>query len=664
MRAASLAALTTFSSILSTAQAVTVYGQIPLAQTLSVTSTETAAVPQATYAAYDETQLTPPEVPNPAPATAYTLSLQRDAAAVAGLSIPHVGGSFWGFSVEMSVINQVLGRNSSFLMVPFLNLMANLQERAGGVVIRLGGNTQEFATQVDSLPDGHTFGKTDSGSTQTTKTPAVLYTPDMFYMASNISAMLNIGWFFGIPFNDSVNWRLTIAEQAQNILGSNLLGLQAGNEPDFYQQFGRRQTYSPAMYSNEIQQLIETIDQNPRIPVKNMLLGPSVATGPWTPEQVWETGFIDRFKERLMALTVEHYPNNNCAANFDTGGKIIDPQSVLPDYLTHTAAVELVRPYINSANLAQAAGKPLYMFETNTASCGGFKGVSNSFGAAMWGVDYGMQMAAANFTHGMFHVGGQNVYYNPFTSPPTNQSQFNEWTIGPVYYSAIVLAEAFGKTNTSRIIDLWGNSGSVYTPSYAIYENDVLSKVALFNFIDDRGTGAHHQQVTITIPNAGVPSTVKVKYLLADSITALNNITWAGQTLGNKFEVDGRFRGDLNVTTINCDTAANSCTVPVPSPGFALVFLDNSTPQIEIGQASQTFATTAHTRVRNTATVDPVVLATSNGHSGMNRAGFGSTSHGSVSAAQRQTEVATAGLTVLGAMVLGCAWVVRSLVHS
>jgi len=52
------------------------------------------------------------------------------------------------------------------------------------------------------------------------------------------------------------------------------------------------------------------------------------------------------------------------------------------------------------------------MFETNTASCGGFKGVSNSFGAAMWGVDYGMQMAAANFTHGMFHVGGQNAYYN------------------------------------------------------------------------------------------------------------------------------------------------------------------------------------------------------------------------------------------------------------
>lgn len=47
--------------------------------------------------------------------------------------------------------------------------MANLQERAGGVVIRIGGNTQEFATQVldGSFDFGHTFSKTDSGSNQT-----------------------------------------------------------------------------------------------------------------------------------------------------------------------------------------------------------------------------------------------------------------------------------------------------------------------------------------------------------------------------------------------------------------------------------------------------------------------------------------------------------------
>ena len=62
-------------------------------------------------------------------------------------------------------------RPSSFLQVPFLNLMANLQQRSGGVVIRIGGNTQEFAAQVPlgSLPDGRTFSKEDSGINSTVR---------------------------------------------------------------------------------------------------------------------------------------------------------------------------------------------------------------------------------------------------------------------------------------------------------------------------------------------------------------------------------------------------------------------------------------------------------------------------------------------------------------
>ena len=57
--------------------------------------------------------------------------------------------------------------DSSFLAVPFLKLMSNLEERAGGVVICLGGNTQEFAAMVDSLSNGNTFSKMDSGANTT-----------------------------------------------------------------------------------------------------------------------------------------------------------------------------------------------------------------------------------------------------------------------------------------------------------------------------------------------------------------------------------------------------------------------------------------------------------------------------------------------------------------
>ena len=65
-----------------------------------------------------------------------------------------------------------------------------------------------------------------------------------------------------------------------------------------------------------------------------------------------------------------------------------------------------------SAEAAVAADLPFIMFETNTASCGGFQGVSNVFASALWGLDYGLQMVYSNLTHALIHVGGQDVYYN------------------------------------------------------------------------------------------------------------------------------------------------------------------------------------------------------------------------------------------------------------
>ena len=38
--------------------------------------------------------------------------------------------------------------------MPFLNLISNVASRAGQVNIRIGGNTQDTAILVDSLPDG------------------------------------------------------------------------------------------------------------------------------------------------------------------------------------------------------------------------------------------------------------------------------------------------------------------------------------------------------------------------------------------------------------------------------------------------------------------------------------------------------------------------------
>ena len=59
-------------------------------------------------------------------------------------------------------------------------------------------------------------------------------------MLRAISSFVNVHWHLGIPFNDTTNLRLAIAERGQAILGDYLMGLQVGNEPDLYADHGHR----------------------------------------------------------------------------------------------------------------------------------------------------------------------------------------------------------------------------------------------------------------------------------------------------------------------------------------------------------------------------------------------------------------------------------------
>ncbi len=99
---------------------VTVYGQLPLAQT----NTAYRSSPT-TLAAYNDTVLAPPPIPSPAPPQEFLMVLQQTADAVRGLSIPHTGGlSFFGFSIETSVVSQVCQWffYQEYYLFPFFNV--------------------------------------------------------------------------------------------------------------------------------------------------------------------------------------------------------------------------------------------------------------------------------------------------------------------------------------------------------------------------------------------------------------------------------------------------------------------------------------------------------------------------------------------------------------
>jgi hypothetical protein len=254
-------------------------------------------------------------------------------------------------------------------------------------------------------------------------------------------------------------------------------------------------------------------------------------------------------------------------------------------------------------------------------------------------------------------------------------SRIYEWTTGSVYYSTLLVAELFGKSENSRIVDITHTSSipvntqtitnedgstydttsseDMYHPTYLVYDGETPARAALFNFISDP-SGASDAQVTLNFNNTAAPSQVSVRYFRASEVEEQYNLTWAGQTMGTSFTSDGILRGDRQTDTIQCTNGV--CVIPVPAPAVAIVYLTedaltSSTPSEEAAP----FATTVIGL--GDATVDPRVLETSNGRNGDK----GSTSKGSVASNDGRSravlEMGVAG--VLAGLTMGV-WVMMA----
>lgn len=607
---------------------VTIYTQVTFG-----TGTATSAVqPLVSYPAHNDQAFAQPPAPPTTTPGAFVVQLQS--APLPNLSKP-VQGNHMGLSVELSIADQVVGQNGSVINPTFLNVLENIRVRNNEVKVRVGGNTQEKAVFFpNGLPGGQTITKDRSNVHGPTNTPTIDVGIDLIYALANISALTETYWFLGIPFNDTSNPRLQIGDASEAILGKYLLGFQLGNEPDLYAIHGLRDPdYNQTDYVNDIEIMLNAIGSDSAFTNKTNMMGPSVCCL-WTTEQVFDAGFSSIFDQSYSWFAAEHYPNNNCNSSNQTF--TVDEAFGL--YVGHSTVTNTVGGYVSDVQLAEQHNKPYVMLETNTASCAGFFGTSDSFLAALWTLDYELAMVSINTTAAMFHLGGQNAVYNPITPPPGIAAKRGYgWTMGPVLYSAIMVAEALGSTGTAQVADLQINGNNDNMAGYVIYENGAPAKVVLINYVNDpTGNSDYTAQLAIdgsglNLPNAS-PSQVFVRRLRSHSNSTADHVPfyYANQTFGEVLSSNGILQGNQFTETISCDPTNNLCSVTVPAASAALVFL---TPQAEAGAINtaeaRTFSTTVTTvQVKNTASINPSVLATSNGYGGLNNQ-IGSTSFGS-----------------------------------
>ncbi|ORY23372.1 hypothetical protein BCR39DRAFT_507851 [Naematelia encephala] len=654
--------LAAFSLILPSVLGVTVYS-VPTETTTATPTTSLAAGATWTgLAAYDPTRLTPPAAPSP-PVTSAAITPPADGPSVwdSGyqLSIKQ-SGNFFGFSLELSVASSVLGKNSNSssssdqagnIKPQLLNYLNNLRDRAKiGPYMRVGGNSQEtsslFAGGFGPNVTDNLQKVTDSSGS------AIEYTLDLFYAMANITNLVGTQWMFGLSFNESEVENPTgnpplAAHYAQQILGPHLIGFGLANEPDLYVDHNERPSgWTLTNYLDEFYNTTSDIITQGGLTNPEIFLGPSVCCSEvgFDMSDILGAGWLTTNLEKLSAVTVQRYLTNNCGI-----GGYISAQDIFYQFLNHTGPSYLTGLYTDATATVVAAGKEMIMLEMNTASCSGFPGLSDSFGAAMWLADWALAMAYGNFSAAMMHIGGTNAYYNPFTAPPWNATDPDLWVTGSPYFSTLLLAEALGSSNVSQVVDISGQT-DIYHPVYAIYENDVLTRMVLFNYVSDT-TGASTWSPTITT----TASSVYVRYLTAVDVAEQYNITWAGQNMGPAYESDGRLYGDVETSTIQCTNG--QCTVPVAAPQIALVFFSDQALQDSSvdTNATTTFTSTATSTSGTQTSVNPSVVQTSNGQNGPVDTS-GSNSKGSANGAQPQRQRAPmigigAGTIIIGVLL-------------
>jgi hypothetical protein len=259
-----------------------------------------------------------------------------------------------------------------------------------------------------------------------------------------------------------------------------------------------------------------------------------------------QLGAFLRSEPRVRLATVHAYPLKHC-----TKSTPVTIGQLLSDTSSHGLA-QLVAPHVAAA---AAAHVPLRVDEMNGVTCGGMRGVSNTFASALWVLDTLFELAKTG-------VNGVNIQSVPKTNNEVLGPSLVHGTwhvrVHPEYYGLLMFAQA--APPGSRLLRLSG-AFPAGVKVWATRAPDGHIRVVVIN----KRLGAS-EVVRLRIASAQGVATAAL--LRARSIGATAGVTLAGQTFGatTTTGVLGGAARDTSVTP-----SGGGYTVALPPASAALL---------------------------------------------------------------------------------------------
>lgn len=436
---------------------------------------------------------TTPGAPPATPGSALTPPVEARVTLGAGAPVT-VPRSFLGISTEYWTIPVWAGQ------IGLLDRVLAMLSQDGPIRLRIGGDsadrvqwapTQELPEWVFEL------------------TPSWLRQSSQIVRQTHTSLILDLNLVTSTPALAARWAKLAIAGLPRD----SITAFEIGNEPDIYSRsVWQRITAGPgvpplprsitaASYARSFAAYANALAKAaPGVP----LLAPALAE----PQRNhgWVSTLVRAPHPGLAGITAHRYPYSACSKpgspTFPTIARI----------LSENATSGMARAALTIERISDRAGLPLWMTEINSVTCGGARGVSDTFATALWAPDALFELVRAGVESASNHVrpGTINLAFS-FTP--------NGLVAHPLFYGLVLFARMLGPGAQLMPVHI-SAPAALHLKAWAVRLSSGTTHVLLL----DKGPRA--ARVWLKLPSTG---TASVQRLTAPKVTSTGGVTLANQ---------------------------------------------------------------------------------------------------------------------------------------
>jgi hypothetical protein len=212
--------------------------------------------------------------------------------------------------------------------------------------------------------------------------------------------------------------------------------------------------------------------------------------------------------------------------------------------MNHTSNIVSINKQLNASRLLHelAPGLPFILGEHNSLYRQGRPGLSNTFGAALWAVDFNLYCAANNIRRVHMHM-GTNYRYQSWQPIDTDKGAAG--TKSP-YYGNVAVAAFLGDLTASAPSVINIPLPNELDAAYAAYEHDQLRSMIVINLNAYNATDYNEEFITgfprplqtynFDLGSAAAGKAAYLHRLMANGSDAISGVTYDGYSYNHELE--------------------------------------------------------------------------------------------------------------------------------